>query len=153
MKSCYYRIFDKTTKTRLIMTRRLFLPSFWIFNAFALINPFHIGILANTIDKGENSNLAKTFKALNRIKVDALDTTVPSVARPLLTELKHQLRDLIQKSLNANASQTKDIAKAQTAVAAELERQNIFRRRETIVPINREEAEPYVSYPQTYCLL
>lgn len=43
-----------------------------------------------------------TMKALQSIPVEDMDTTVPTAARPLLTNVKHQLRDGITDILNRN---------------------------------------------------
>src|SRR5205823_11017119 len=48
------------------------------------------------------ASAAQTVAQLRAIKIDSYDLVadVPLAARPLLTTLKHQLRDLISESLN-----------------------------------------------------
>jgi hypothetical protein len=50
---------------------------------------------------------------------------VPEAARPLLTELKHQLRDLILRTLNAAHKQVVDADQLTAEVFKELEREGV----------------------------
>src|SRR6266404_2880839 len=43
--------------------------------------------------------ITETVGSLRRIHTDAMDTDIPVAAKPLLTTLKHQLRDLIANRL------------------------------------------------------
>ena len=44
--------------------------------------------------------IAQTVKSLREIKADAMDNQLPTAVRPLLTQLKQQLRELISDTLN-----------------------------------------------------
>src|SRR6185436_15291838 len=46
------------------------------------------------------SSIAETSMALRQFRFEEFDTSIPANAQPLLTELKHQLRDLALETLN-----------------------------------------------------
>src|SRR5687768_7988903 len=55
-----------------------------------------------TEERNENlSSVVSTIAELRQIKTDSYDTSIPLAAKPLLTSLKHQIRDLIHSELNA----------------------------------------------------
>ena len=73
------------------------------------------------------ADVARTVKALKKIKTDSGETTVPPAARPLLTTLKHQLRDLIAKTLNSGVNQSECLTALPEfkAIHSELRKQGI----------------------------
>ncbi len=73
----------------------------------------------------ETSEIAQTVNAMRQISTDSMETRIPAAAKPLLTTLKHQLRDLIHKSLNAHGSKSKNMAGVQKAVLKELKKQGV----------------------------
>lgn len=81
-------------------------------------------------------DIAETVKALKEIKVvEGVDTTVPPRARPLLTTLKHQLRDLIYGALDTNLHGSNKLEDVGKALSTELERQGIVAERPDIVVV------------------
>jgi hypothetical protein len=71
--------------------------------------------------------IQQTRKALQEIEIGDPDTIVPPRVRPLLTELKHQLRDHITESLNSNLSldHLQDPEKLQDILISELEHRSV----------------------------
>jgi hypothetical protein len=71
-------------------------------------------------------DVAQTVKALRKIKTDnSLDTTIPPAARPLLTTLKHQLRDLISRTLDSHGGQSAQLDNVRAALVLELQKQGV----------------------------
>jgi hypothetical protein len=68
-------------------------------------------------------DLAATVQTLRRVRVADDETFVPLEARPLLTVLKHQLRDLITLTLNEQVSESSSLEAFRKALTAELEKQ------------------------------
>jgi hypothetical protein len=54
---------------------------------------------------GQTASIAETLKRLRAIKTDDFTTEVPPVAKTLLVQLKHQLRDLVLDLLNTPSGQ------------------------------------------------
>ena len=59
---------------------------------------------ARTRGDADLRSLMDTINALKRIHTDSYETDIPAAARPLLTTLKHQLRDLIGEVLASEGS-------------------------------------------------
>jgi hypothetical protein len=94
----------------------------------------------------EKQSLGDTVRELNQLKVkNWSDTTVPPKARPLLTVLKHQLRDLIHKTLDANGTDIASLNKVHADLVSELEKQNIRGERYDIVRTS-DDKEPGFTY-------
>lgn len=70
-------------------------------------------------------DVGKTVRTLREIRVKDEDSTVPPLARPLLTTLKHQLRDLIKETLDSKLPESGDLSAVRAALSAELARQGI----------------------------
>ena len=104
--------------------------------------------LSPTTAERAGHNIAGTFSALKQIKVDrGDDTTVPVGARPLLTTLKHELRDVVQECLNASGTDMMNIEKAKECLSAELERQGMVGKRKNIVVTNEgSDDQDYYRY-------
>jgi len=75
--------------------------------------------------KAVDVDISKTIKALREIKTDSFDTTVPAAAKPLLPTLKHQLRDLITKTLDFHGSKPEEVGNVQKDLLRELTKQGI----------------------------
>src|SRR5271157_3484326 len=95
---------------------------------------------------GTGIDISRTVKALREIKVKDLDTTVPVPARPLLTTLKHQLRDLIQETLNSKLAESADLRGVREALSAESTRQGVVAERPDIVLVRT----PWTAFAYTY---
>jgi hypothetical protein len=61
--------------------------------------------------------IAQTVARLRQVKVDGMENDVPEVAQPLLTRLKHQLRDLILARLNQPGT---EVASLRSGIVGEL---------------------------------
>lgn len=73
-----------------------------------------------------NDSAASTVRELRRVNGEAAyDSKIPSEARALLTKLKHQLRDLIQKSLDADADARTPAGVLNAKVLAALRRKGV----------------------------
>jgi len=70
-------------------------------------------------------DIAGTIKALRREILPSDDTSVPIKIRPLLTKLKHQLRDLISTSLNVYPADYENLENVGKVILEELQRQGI----------------------------
>jgi len=62
---------------------------------------------------------------MRQVKLPDYDTTVPVEIRPLLTRLKHQLRDLITLTLNSKVSESESLEDVKKALVAEFDKQGI----------------------------
>lgn len=91
-----------------------------------LIFLLQVGLAAAESGISETPDIAQTVKAMRQIRTDSMETEIPAAAKPLITTLKHQLRDLIHKSLNAHAGKSKHIPRAQKAVLQELKKQGFI---------------------------
>ncbi len=67
-----------------------------------------------------NDSIKQTVQSLQRIKTDAMDNNIPDAARPLLTRLKHQLRDLVFDTINERRDQSPNPTRLQTSVLNKL---------------------------------
>lgn len=73
-----------------------------------------------------NDSIASTVRALRQVNGDeAYDSKIPTEARALLTKLKHQLRDLAQKTLDADAAASTPASVLQARVLAALRREGV----------------------------
>lgn len=72
----------------------------------ACVIPFalHANANAQTHSDQQTDSISSTARALQKLDGEAAYTDVPSEARPLLTRLKHQLRDLVARTLDADSS-------------------------------------------------
>ncbi|HEY0384527.1 MAG TPA: hypothetical protein VGC64_00880, partial [Pyrinomonadaceae bacterium] len=69
---------------------------------------------------GQRASVSETLNRLQAIKTDEFETRVPPAARPLLVQLKHQLRDLIADTLNAPAGRSAQRAALRARVLVKL---------------------------------
>jgi hypothetical protein len=107
------------------MRKQIFIISFLVLSLFGSVRFTQADISYQAAVEGNHRSIAAIVEALGQIRVDASDPRVPPAARPLLTDLKHRLRDLIQKALDANDTQIKNLAKINEYLRAELDKQNI----------------------------
>lgn len=63
-------------------------------------------VSANAVQSNDEANdsIKQTVDKLRRFKSDVMNPNIPVAAKPLLTLLKHQLRDLITGTLNARSN-------------------------------------------------
>lgn len=78
------------------------------------------------------ATISQTVKSLRKIKAADLDTTVPPAAKPLLTTLKHQLRDLIDNNLNSHEGRSRDIDEVQKIILQQLRREGVALRQDYV---------------------
>jgi hypothetical protein len=84
-------------------------------------------------------HLRKTIDRLRNIKIADDDPAIPAPVRPLLTELKHGLRDLIQVTLNDHSAPWQEPAAVAERILTTLQRHITFIHN----PASRDEAAPY----------
>lgn len=73
-----------------------------------------------------NDSVASTVRALRQVNgEEAYDSKIPDNARSLLTKLKHQLRDLARKTLDADAAASTPASVLQARVLAALRREGV----------------------------
>jgi hypothetical protein len=92
---------------------------------FASTTALKAGITEEQRAEYVSIDVARTVKLLRSIKTDSGETTVPPAARPLLTTLKHQLRDLISRTLDSDGAQSEDLGNVRASLWRELEKQDI----------------------------
>lgn len=80
-----------------------------------------------------STDIANTLAALREIKVDSGETAVPAAARPLLTRLKHQLRDLATAALNADSAAAPDLNGVRARLLAALREQHAIPEKEIVL--------------------
>lgn len=80
---------------------------------------------AQTRSNPQNDSISSTASALQKLDGEAAYTDVPPEARPLLTQLKHQLRDLVNRTLDADPSTLTDARVLNAKVLAALKREGI----------------------------
>jgi len=95
-------------------------------------------------------DLARTVKALRQIRTDSSDTTIPPAARPLLTTLKHQLRDLIYRVLTSHGGHSNNLADVQKALLTELQKQGITFKKPKTVVVGKDYVDPGYTYGNIY---
>jgi hypothetical protein len=98
--------------------------------AFALIAALHLNARAqNASDSSSNSStdsISSTVRALRQVNGEAVyDSKIPPEVRALLTRLKHQLRDLAGRTLDAGVSERTTALVAQARVFAALKREGV----------------------------
>ena len=72
--------------------------------ACAILAALHAGARAQNAPDSPADSISSTVSALRQVNGEEVyDSKIPPDVRALLTKLKHQLRDLIQKSLDADA--------------------------------------------------
>jgi hypothetical protein len=72
----------------------------------------------------QSGSIAQTVTSLRAIKADVF-TPLPAAARPLLTRLKHQLRDLILTTLNAPGAQQQTSLRLRASILTRLKRAGV----------------------------
>jgi hypothetical protein len=98
---------------------------------------------------GNHIDVARTVKALRKIRTDSGETTIPPAARPLLTS-QHQLRELISKTLNSDGNRSKTPDLIRKAILSELRKQGItFVKPETTI-IDKDYVDPGYTYGEIY---
>lgn len=83
-------------------------------------------------------DMAGTVQALKQVKVEDDDPEVPAPVRPLLTQLKHQLRDLITRTINAHLTDTAQLEGARKALMEELRKEGIGLENPSLVVVDHE---------------
>ena len=80
---------------------------------------------AQTLSDQQTDSISSTARALQKLDGEAAYTDVPVEARPLLTRLKHQLRDLVSRTLDADPSMLTDARVLNARVLAALKREGV----------------------------
>jgi hypothetical protein len=93
-------------------------------------------------------SIIQTFTSLREIRTGNGDPRVPPDAKLLLTTLKHQLRDLIQDTLNSQSNQQANPRRLQAEIIAVLERDGIKVEEPEELVIDENYVEP--EYIQEY---
>jgi hypothetical protein len=91
-------------------------------------------------------DIVGTIKALRQVRLPGDDPSVPVKIRPLLTTLKHQLRDLISMTLNSYTTKSDNLENVRKALLSELEEQGITFERPDVVVVGPD----YVDHGYTY---
>lgn len=94
--------------------------------AFVILAALDSNAHAQNNSGSPNDSVASTVRALRQVNgEEAYDSKIPGDARALLTKLKHQLRDLVQKTLDADAAASTHASVLQTRVLAALRREGV----------------------------
>lgn len=95
-------------------------------------------------------DIAGTVAELRNCRVADGETSIPTEIRPLLTVLKHQLRDLISVTINSHVSESKSLEGLRNAISDELEKQGIHSEIRDIVVIVPDSANDSYTYGDIY---
>jgi hypothetical protein len=90
--------------------------------------------------------VAQTVNSLREIKTDSMDTNVPLAASPLLAQLKRQLLDLINDTINAHDHRRETPRHLSFIIRAQLEKAGVTVKE----PPDEIDAEEYFSNPYVY---
>ncbi len=84
-------------------------------------------ISTNAVQSSEEANdsIKQTVSKLRDIKTDDMNPNIPLSAKPLLTRLKHQLRDLISETINARNNQQQKPRRLRASIINELKSDGI----------------------------
>jgi hypothetical protein len=93
-----------------------------------------------SVEATDTFSIEETVNRLKQFKTD--DAIIPTAARPLLTSLKHQLRDLISAAINAQENQGKSARQLEGAVMMAL-------RSEVMTAEESEEGDASGDYPES----
>jgi len=104
------------------------------------------GSPVQSINEQAVPDIAGTVKALRQVKLSGDDTTVPVEIRPLLTKLKHQLRDLITLTLNSPVSKSESLEDVKKTLVAEFEKQGITPDKPDMVEVWPDKIDPSYTY-------
>ena len=97
-------------------------------------------------ESAANEDIALTTQSLQQLRVDRQSPEIPAEVRPLLTKLKHQLRDLIGATLNSHASGTDNLARMRKILLEELAKHPLAYETPEIVTISDDDGEPDFTY-------
>lgn len=93
--------------------------------AFAILAALHASAPAQSVPDPSTGSIASTVRALRQVNGEEVyDSKIPPDVRALLTTLKHQLRDLVQTSLDAAGERT-PAPVLQAGVLAALRREGV----------------------------
>ena len=85
-----------------------------------------INVTAQNVSDSPPDSISSTVRALRQVDgAAAYDSKIPTDVRALLTKLKHQLRDLVQKSLDADADARTPASVSNAKVLAALRREGV----------------------------
>jgi hypothetical protein len=124
----------------MLTIRFLFLFQFGLIPTFGAATAIEKGNEATTLD------ITGTVKALRQFRLAGDDPSIPVKIRPLLTTLKHQLRDLISLTLNKYGAESKSLENVRKALLSELEKQGVAFERPDVVVVEPD----YVDHGYTY---
>ncbi|HVF43409.1 MAG TPA: hypothetical protein VM936_10385 [Pyrinomonadaceae bacterium] len=94
--------------------------------AFAILAALHAGAPAQNVSDPPADSISSTARALRQVDgAAAYDSEIPPDARALLSKLKHQLRNLVQKTLDADAAASTPAPALQARVLAALRREGV----------------------------
>ena len=104
------------------------------------------GVSLNGAERAPASSVAQTVHILRQIKTGSMDPRIPPAAKPLLTRLKHELRDLIIDIINAPDNQQETPQHLRAMILAHLENEGVTVKE----PPEEIDAEEYFSNPYVY---
>lgn len=94
--------------------------------ACLILAALNINVSAQARPDSSTDSISSTVSALRQVNgEEAYDSKIPTDARALLTKLKHQLRDLIQNSLDADADARTPAGVLNAKVLAALRREGV----------------------------
>ncbi|HEV7890425.1 MAG TPA: hypothetical protein VGP08_07290 [Pyrinomonadaceae bacterium] len=94
--------------------------------ACLILAALNSNVSTQTRPDSPDDSISATVRALRQVNGDeAYDSKIPTDARALLTKLKHQLRDLVQKTLDADAAASTPASVLQARVLAALRREGV----------------------------
>lgn len=94
--------------------------------ACAILAALHASVHAQTVQDSSTDSIPSTVRALRQVNGEEVyDSEIPPDVRALLTKLKHQLRDLVQKSLDADEGARTPANALQARVLAALRREGV----------------------------
>src|SRR6185295_3497760 len=96
--------------------------------------------------ESKTDSLAHTVTSLREIRPFDAEPDVPPAARPLITSLKHQLRDLIAETINTPVSQSRSGESLRGAVWAELATRGVKVERPKDGAINENDSDHSSSF-------
>ncbi|HVF66825.1 MAG TPA: hypothetical protein VM914_04130 [Pyrinomonadaceae bacterium] len=94
--------------------------------ACALLAALHAGVRAQNASDSSTDSISSTVSALRQVNGEEVyDSKIPPEVRALLTKLKHQLRDLVQKNLDAETDARAPAGVLNAKVLAALRREGV----------------------------
>ncbi len=97
-------------------------------------------------DEAGDIDIAQTVRSLRKIKTHGLDTMVPIAAKPLLTTLKRQLRNLISRTLDSYGNRPGNLDAVQTVLLQELQKQGIALEKSEVMVVDNNQIDNDYTY-------